>query len=206
MNVPEIKDSDQALRLFSLVLAAGRSERFGSPKQLARYRGQSLLRRASELAAAVSGSDKLLVIGADWQLMIDEYKSGDPPLNAFVVLNEDFSTGMAGSIVCGVRSIMPVADAVLIMLADQPLITAEHLLHLKEEWQSSVSSIVASEFAGISGPPVIFPADFFSSLLSLQGDQGARKVIEEHKASVMGVPFADAASDVDTPGDLRQLH
>ncbi len=206
MKVPSMGHSDAELRLFSLVLAAGRSQRFGSPKQLARYRGQSLLRRAVALAADVTGPDTILVVGADWQLMIDEYKSGHKPLDAFVVLNEDFEAGMAGSIICGIRSILPVADAVMIMLADQPLITASHLLALKKEWQSSCSAIVASEFANIAGPPAIFPAACFSSLLRLKGDQGARAVIEENKANVIRVPFAKAATDIDTPEDLRKLH
>ena len=206
MNVPSIDHSDQEFRLFSLVLAAGRSQRFGSPKQLARYHGQSLLKRATELATSITGPDTLLVVGADWQLMIDEYKSGQKPLDSFIVLNEDFETGMASSIVCGIRSIQPVADAVMIILADQPLITADHLLALEKKWRSSSSAIVTSEFADIAGPPVIFPAACFSSLLKLEGDQGARKVIEENKSNVIGIPFAEAATDIDTPEDLRKLH
>ena len=205
MNVPSIDHTDQEFRLFSLVLAAGKSQRFGSPKQLARYRGQSLLMRATELAASVTGPDTLLVVGADWPLMIDEYKSGTKALDSFIALNEDFEAGMASSIVCGIRSILTVADAVMIVLADQPLITADHLLALMKEWQSSSSAIVASEFADIVGPPVIFPAACFPSLLKLQGDQGARKVIEENKSNVIGVPFAEAAVDIDTPEDLRML-
>jgi len=206
MIVPSIIHSDQELRLFSVVLAAGGSRRFGSPKQLARYRGQSLLRRAADLAASATGPDTLLVLGADWRLMIDELRSGRQLPESFVALNENFAAGMAGSITCGVRSILPLADAVLILLVDQPLITTSHLLTLKKKWQSSVSNIVVSEFADIAGPPVIFPASCFSSLLKLQGDQGARAVIEQNKANVIGVPFAEAATDIDTPGDLRKLH
>jgi len=206
MKMPPMDHSDQELRLFSLVLAAGSSQRFGSPKQLARYHGQSLLVRATELAASVTGTDTLLVVGAEWQRMIDEYRSCGQPFASFIVRNDDFAAGMASSIICGIRSILPVADAVMIMLADQPLITARHLLTLKKKWQASCSSIVASEFADIAGPPVIFPAACFSSLLKLKGDQGARAVIEKNKANVIGVPFAGAATDIDTPDDLRKLH
>ncbi len=187
--------------LFSLVLAAGKSRRFGSPKQLSQYRGQALVQRATQLATRITGPNTVLVVGFEWQRVVEDCT----PFTGFFVRNEDYETGMASSIACGVRSIQPVAGAVMIILADQPLITAEHLLALQAKWLASTSSIIATEFADIAGPPAIFPAASFASLLSLKGDHGARAVINKKEANVIRIPFADAAVDIDTPDDLHNL-
>ena len=83
----------------------------------------------------------------------------------------------------------------LILLADQPLITRQHLNALVATWRESEDSIVATGFAGIVGPPVIFPSRFHSELLTLTGDQGARTILSANEADVLNVPFADAAID-----------
>jgi len=189
-------------RLFSIVLAAGASRRYGSPKQLARFSGSSLVRNATRLACDISGPDTVLVVGASGQQVIEECA----PFEGLIARNERFAEGIASSIACGVRSAQPESDAVLILLADQPLITREHLRALVTTWRESDRSIVATEFAGITGPPVIFPSSFHSALLKLTGDQGARAIISANEADVLRVPFADAAIDIDTPDDLRQLY
>jgi len=189
------------LSVYSLVLAAGSASRYGTLKQLARLEGQSLLQRALRLAWQVSGPNTVLVVGAQWQRVIDEGGA----LNPFIVRNENYASGIASSIAVGIRAIRPLADAALILLADQPLITAEHLLLLQEEWRASPASIVATAFAGIAGPPAIFPANYFDELLVLRGDSGARSLIVDHDDALISVPFPDAAIDIDTPEDLQRL-
>lgn len=187
--------------LFSLVLAAGNSRRFGSPKQLARYHGQTLVQRATQLASHITGPNTVLVVGSDWQRVVEDCC----PFKGFFVRNEACDTGLASSIACGIEAVRSVAGAVIILLADQPLISVVHLQALQEQWLASKSSIVATEFANIAGPPAIFPATSFGSLLNLQGDQGARALLNRKNASVIRVPFPDAAVDIDTPDDLRNL-
>ena len=196
-----VKKLDRNLSIYNVVLAAGSADRFGAPKQLAQFRGESLLRRVLRLSGQVTGTETVLVVGAQWLRVVEECRT----LNPFIVRNEHYESGMASSIATGIRAIQPVADAVLILLADQPLITADHLKTLRNEWQASPASIVATEFADVAGPPVIFPAVYFDELLTLHGDRGARSIIENHEEKVIKIPFADAAIDIDTPGDLQRI-
>lgn len=159
------------------------------------------MQRATRLAAGITGPNTVLVVGHEWQRVLRDCS----PLAGFFVRNEACDTGLASSIACGLRSIQNNAAAVIIMLADQPLISTAHLLALQAQWLASPSTIVATEFADIAGPPAIFPATAFDSLLSLQGDQGARAVINAKDVNVIRVPFPDAAVDIDTPDDLRGL-
>ena len=189
------------LGIFSLVMAAGKASRFGGAKLLAEYRGVSLVRRSLQLALQVTASKTVLIVGAEWQRVFIDCGSLAP----FIVRNEEYESGMASSIACGTRAIQPVADAVMILLADQPLITADHLHSMEQAWRASPSLIIATEFDEIAGPPVIFPAAYFAALLNLSGDAGARVVLEKNSDRVIKIPFADAAMDIDTPEDLRRL-
>jgi len=188
-------------KLFSVVLAAGKSSRFGALKQLAKYRGRTLTRGALDLARQATGERSLLVTGAQWgKVAADAF-----PAKGFFVRNDAFEEGIASSIACGVRAIEQVADAVLIMLADQPMISAEHLQGMKACWQASPSCIIASEFAHTAGPPIIFPVAYFPSLKALKGDRGARALLQHHAEEVIRVPFSDAAIDIDTQDDLERI-
>lgn len=187
--------------VFAIVLAAGESARFGSTKQLSNFDGESLVARAIRLAEQVFDDRSVLVLGSDWKSVLTACE----PQRGFFVLNEHYQSGMAGSITCGVRSIAQVADGVLLMLADQPLITAEHLNSLLEEWKKTADGIMVSEYLGVQGPPVIFPALCFDELMKLEGDQGARALFRDSRYSVKGLAFDAAAVDIDTPEDLAKL-
>ena len=189
------------MSVFSVVLAAGSARRFGAPKQLAEFQGQSLVARAVRLGQQANESKTVLVVGARWRHVVDDCSSLAP----FIVRNEHFESGMASSIASGIRAVQPVADAALILLADQPLITADHLSAMQNAWIESPDSIVASGFSEVVGPPVIFPASYFCELLRLHGDHGARSVIVENNEAVIKIPFADAAVDIDTPDDLKNI-
>jgi len=188
------------IRVFAIVLAAGQSSRFGRTKQLHNYRGTPLVTRAVRLADTVCGTNSVLVAGNDWQRVTDICA----PLAGFFVVNPNFAEGLASSIGCGIRSIAEIADAVLLLLADQPLITRSHLQLLVDSWRQSPESIVASAYAGITGPPVVFPRGDFADLLQLSGDSGARSIIEAHKERVRSVTFEPASLDIDRQSDLER--
>jgi len=187
--------------IYSIVLAAGSGSRFGSTKQLATYKGEALVTRACRVAESLTGARTLLVTGADCGSVMAER----PLRSGFYVHNDAYACGMSGSIACGIRAISGVADCALLLLADQPLITREHLAALVRRSQSSPASIVATAFAEQLGPPVIFPKALFGKLLALSGDRGARSLIDEHRHLLQEIRFEDAARDVDRPEDLADL-
>ena len=192
--------SDSAI--FAIVLAAGSSTRFGRTKQLEQFEGMSLAAGALRKAEAVFGARSVLVTGKDWQ----DVTGTCAPLAGYFVINNDYEQGLSSSIACGVRSVAESADAILLMLADLPLITTEHLMRLVNSWLESPQSIVASAFEDTLGPPIVFPKADFDALLQLTGDCGARPIIDANKERVQAIACEEAAFDIDRPEDLAGIH
>jgi len=188
-------------RIFSIVLAAGQSRRFGATKQLARYSGETLVERALRLAVGVTGDNTVLVVGADWLRVLQACQ----PMRGFLVRNERYAEGLSTSIAAAVGSVLGIADAVLILLADQPLVGEAQLLDLTARWRENPGRIVASRYSGRLGPPAVVPARLFPELMSLVGDQGARDLINSPEESAIAVDCEAAAVDIDTPEALRSL-
>ena len=187
--------------VFAIVLAAGSARRFGTTKQLATLRGQPLAARATRLAESVCGNRVVLVTGNDGARVA----AACAPLAGFITVNTDYEAGLSGSIRAGIGAVRPVAAGALLVLADQPLVSTDDLMTLLAKWRRRPGAIVASSYAGTTGPPVIFPRKLFPELAALQGDRGARQVIDEHADLVERVECEAAAVDIDRPEDLERL-
>jgi len=187
--------------VFAAVLAAGSSSRFGSTKQAALLDGIPLVRRAIDTAVTVCVNRVLAVIGHDADAVLAAI--GSEP--CFIAVNEDHGKGLGTSIATAARACRGNADALLLLLADQPLITSQHLRALIETWAGADNVIVASSFSGTEGPPVLFPSGAFEALESLTGDRGAHTLFHDSRFTLKTVPFDPAATDIDTPEDLAAL-
>ncbi len=113
---------------------------------------------------------------------------------------------MASSISTGVRVAEASADcdAVLLTLADQPMVDAKALEALIDAF-SRGGRIVAAEYAGTFGVPAIFPRSSFPDLIALSGDVGAAKLLRIADAQVVRVAIPGAAVDIDTVADLASI-
>jgi len=187
--------------LFAVVLAAGTASRYGSTKQLAKYAGQALVARAVRTAESHCGARTVLVVGNDHHAVT----AACQPLQGFFVYNPNFAEGIASSIRSGVRCIASQADGILLLLADQPLIDQNHLGSLETAWRAAPDFIVASAYAGTVGPPAIFPKRDFESLASLEGDRGAKTLLESSGGRLKTLSFERGSVDVDEPEDLTRL-
>ncbi len=190
-----------ATRIFAIVLAAGASRRFGSSKQLASFDGDSLVRRAARLARQVCGDDSVLVVGH----RADEIAAAAHGECRFLLVNDRYADGIGTSIALAVRALEHVADALLVLLADQPLITIADLEALLSAWPGEEDVIVASRFDGALGPPALLPRRSFGALRAQRGDSGARGLFDSGRFRVREVDCQAAATDVDTPADLERL-
>ena len=194
-------EPDQSPTLHVIVLAAGASTRFGSPKQLVRLNGRPLLHLAVSRAVEVGGQAVTVVLGANAAELAPLLRHTP----AAVVVNRDWAEGMGSSVRMGVARVPATADAVLLMLADQPAVTAEDLRRLVGTWRRQTRCIVAAHYDGTTGVPAIFPREDFNALAALRGDTGARALLKRGGERLVRVPLQVAAIDIDTPEDLLNL-
>lgn len=187
--------------LHAVVLAAGASTRFGSPKQLVRLDGRPLLHRAAARAAQVAGQSVTVVLGAHAAELAPLLRH----TSATVVVNRDWSEGLASSIRIGIAHVPASADGVLLMLADQAAVTAEDLKRLVGLWRRQPHLIAAARYEGTVGVPAVFPRSELSALAALRGDRGARSLLARRPDHVAAIELANAAIDIDTPEDLLRL-
>ena len=193
------------MRVGAVVLAAGASSRLGMPKQLLVHEGEALVRRAAR-AAILAGADPVLVVlGADASRV---RAALDGLAGVHVVENERWSDGLASSLAAGVRALLVAApvDAVLVTLADQPLVGATELSALLARLgDGDDDRIVAAEYAGTIGVPAVIGREHADALLALSGDRGAGAWLRSQGDRVARVPMPAAAMDVDTPDDAARL-
>ncbi len=190
-----------SLSLHTVVLAAGASTRFGSPKQLARFQGRTLLQRVLASANEVTASAITVVVGAHAADIV----AALPPGRAGVLVNREWREGIASSLRAAVRALPGACDGVLVLLADQPLVAAPALNRLISAWRRRPRRIVASQYEGVTGVPAIFPRWCFSELCALRGDQGARALMMRHADHLTRLALPEAAVDIDQPEDLLSL-
>lgn len=192
-------------RPWVVLLAAGASRRFGSPKQLARVGGQSLLRRMACIALAAGPAGCVVVLGARAERLRRELAG----LDVRIVVNLRWREGLSRSLAAGVAALPAQARGVLVLLADQAALGPADLAVLCACWRRAPRRIVAARVGRTLGPPAILPRSVFATLRRLRGDQGARELIRDPRRRAIGLDLPGAALDIDRPSDLdvrRRLH
>ncbi len=184
-----------------ILLAAGASSRTaenGHHKLLAEFEGVPLLRRMAMVARASQASSVTVVLG----YRHEELRHILSGLDVHSIVNPDFASGMASSLAAGFATEdAQEADGVMVMLADMPAVTTEHLdWMIKAFTDAGDRSIVRAVSAGQPGNPVILPSSLRASVLQIQGDVGARHLIKSSGLPIINVEIGQAAeTDVDTP-------
>lgn len=177
----------------------------GRPKQLLPFDGRTLLRRAVETAIASVCRPIIVTIGAHEDLVRPELQS----LPVVVAHNPEWEQGISSSLRVGIEALARATDrdveGAVIMLADQPLVTADDVNRIVEvHWQTG-NDIVASEYADTQGVPVFIGERLFEDVEALKGNGGAKRLIALHRERVATVPLRGAALDIDTPTDYEKL-
>lgn len=187
--------------VYAIILAAGSSSRMGNPKQLLEWHNRPLLAHAITNTREIFHDRVIVVLGAHAELIQTSIDLGD----VTSIVNPQWQEGMASSIRAGIKALPASAAAALIMLCDQPLINAEHIQNLLSGWQHTPTHIVVSEYHQSVGVPVVFPAEFFTDLLALKGDRGAKPLILNFKDRLLKIPLPEAEVDIDKPEDFELL-
>ena len=178
-----------------LVLAAGEGRRFeGGPKQLAELEGRPLLEHAVAAACAVPALERVVVVlGA----RAERVRAGVELGRAEVVVCEDWASGQAASLRCGLRAVAG-AERVVITLGDQPWVGPEAIA-----WLAAEPSGTRAAYDGVPGHPVVLGGALVEAALGLRGDEGARGLLRGARLVECG-DVADGR-DVDTLGDLEEM-
>jgi molybdenum cofactor cytidylyltransferase len=185
-----------------IILAAGSSSRLGQSKQLLELQGKTLLERACNTALQVQGSHVVVVLGAN----PEQHQRSIAHVPVSIIINERWHSGMGSSIKKGITQVADTpTEGVVVMVCDQPFVTAEHLSKLISVQQHSGKNIVASTYSNTLGVPAYFNKTLFKELLGLPDDAGAKKLFYDLKDEVATVDFPRGSIDIDTPGDIDNL-
>lgn len=191
-------------KIATLILAAGSSERFGKPKQLAVFNGKTFIRRAIETALEAGLGKVFVVLGANSELIHKEVS--ETP--AEVVINKNWQEGITSSLQAGLRKVLeidPQISGLLVMLCDQPLVNSSLVRRLADAFTEKKSLIVASKYSDTVGVPAIFSSELFEDIFQLRGKSGAKELIIRYESRTEKINATEASLDIDTAEDYESL-
>ncbi len=185
------------------MLAAGMSQRMGTPKQLLRIAGKTVLERTLEKVRESAVNEIVLVLGHAADAVEKEISTQDIK----IVRNDKYQQGMGTSLRAGVAAVGPDARAALVVLADQPFVQAATLNKLIEHHQTAKAQIVIPMFRGFRGNPVLLDRSIFPELQELSGDVGCRAIFGSHTENIRKLDVDDAGIllDIDSRDDFEKL-
>ena len=188
-----------------VLLAAGQGSRFGRPKALVELDGRTLAERGINLLRA-GGTDPVLIVTGAAQVDVR------PEHQARTVHNEEWRTGMGSSLRAALRALTeleagPEIGAVVVALADQPLVGAAAVGRLIAAYQAGAGVAVAA-YGGKPRNPVLLAREHWPEVIATAtGDQGARAFLRARPELVTLVECGDTGrpDDIDTPADLERI-
>lgn len=189
-------------RVAAVILAAGEARRYGARKLLAPLDGRPLLQHVVDAANGSSASEVIVVLGHGRGELVSWIRLG----RARAVVNEDHALGQSTSLHAGVRAAAD-ADAVVVLLGDQPLVTSALVDALVARQRETGAAAVMSSRDGRRSPPTLLRRDLFPAVGALEGDVGARAILDA-RSDVAVLEVGDALGrldDVDVAADLARI-
>ncbi|HVX27627.1 MAG TPA: nucleotidyltransferase family protein [Parafilimonas sp.] len=187
-----------------IILASGSSSRFGSIKQLLHFNNKTLLQHVID-EAVDSGAEPVIVItGSNADEISKDIEHG----NIEIIYNEKWKQGMASGIFAGIKKAITLNNdiaKIIIAVCDQPFVSSSIFKELYEQQEKTVKHIVASSYADTIGTPALFTQKYFDALMSLQGEEGAKKILKANAEDVATIDFPQGAIDIDTQKDYDNL-
>ena len=187
----------------AVILAAGESSRMGRPKALLPVAGgEPFVARIARVLGEGGAGPLLVVTRAELAVALQSAVPG-----AAIVVNPDPARGQLSSLQCALAALGQDPAAVIVTLADVPLVSPETVRSLIGAWRTSRAPLVWPSHRGRHGHPVVFAPPLLEALRTADPAPGARPVVRRFAPSAVTVEVADAAVllDVDTPGEYDRL-
>jgi molybdenum cofactor cytidylyltransferase len=186
--------------MVGVVLGAGRSSRFGAPKQLLPFEDTTLLGQVVRNANASNLDQVVVVLGR----ASEELRASVDFGRAVVVENTAYGTGCASSLLAGMDAAGESCEALILLLGDQPGVRPEFINFALAEWRRECPWASVTSYREKLGHPFIFAREAFDDLRGLHGDKAVWKLIEAYPDRVLRVEIEAALPpDVDTPEDYE---
>ena len=183
-----------------LVLGAGGSARLGRPKQLLDYGDSTLLGHVVGVARDCEFGQTIVAIGGNAQDVREQVDLD----GTYVVVNEDYGEGCASSIAAALAVVDPRADVLVLMLGDQPGVSAETVAALLAG--RGEAPLAVCRYEDGRGHPIAFGREVFGALAELHGDGGVWRLLDRGGEDVVEVPIGGPIPrDVDTEEDYRAV-
>lgn len=188
-------------KVWTLILAAGESQRFGGPKALAKWNDGTLLSNAIDLANAVNVDRTMVVLGAHASVIMNALT-----LESHYSINPHWRQGIGSSLSYGVQEILkksPNVDFIMVLPLDQPLISQSHLLEIIRVGTKNLKSVLTQNSLGTVGPPALISKEIFPRLIGLNPDKGIKSLLNESDYQI--IENDRALRDADTVEELEEL-
>jgi molybdenum cofactor cytidylyltransferase len=188
----------------AIVLAAGMSKRMGTLKQLLKFGERSLLETTLDALKEANVGEIIVVLGYKADTIRETMKFDSATK---IVLNLSYAEGMSNSIKAGLGAVSSDSNAALIVLADQPLLSAAVINQLIEEYEKTQAAIVLPVYKGFRGNPVLIARSLFPEMMQISGDIGCRSIFGLHPEEIHKVPVNEIGIlvDIDTAEDIEKL-
>ncbi len=191
------------MSIAAIILAAGRSTRMGSNKLLEELDGKALVRHVADAALGSIARSVWVVTGHEGESV----RARLDGLGVRFVHNPDFALGLSTSLKAGVMALPAEAKGVVVLLGDMPRVTSEVINFVIQAFEAQPQAIAAVPvYQGEWGNPVLLSRSLFGAVAALQGDAGARKLLNGRAGEVFEVPVSNDAVliDLDTPEALAR--
>ena len=194
----------RAAKIAGILLAAGKSTRMGSNKLLTSVSGKPMIRHSAEALLASSAGPVLVVTGHERERVVEALQG----LAVQFIDNPAYASGLASSLKAGLAAVPADADGAIVALGDMPLVAGRHVNRLIAAFSPAEKrTIIVPVHGGERGNPVLWGREHFEEMLSLDGDRGAKSLMEKHEDHITEIAMRSDAvlADFDTPEALARL-
>ena len=187
-----------------LILAAGASKRMDGIKQLMPWKDSNFLLETIKTVQKTNLSSIHVVLGANAEIIAAQCDFQDIK----IITNHNWDKGLGNSIAYGVKVILKeknTLDGILICLVDQPLLTQKYLQSIVDVFKMHPTKIIATNYGNKAGVPALFPKLLFQKLCELEGDYGAKDILNNQQHAIIQLEAGNQIRDIDTKEEYNQL-